>query len=656
MDKKTFAQFLIFCTLVLVAWWTAMYLVRRSQPTEPAVLPQPAGQPAAVGAQPGPEGAAPAQPQDIEVLQPAVQPEPQEVVLSNGTIKTYWTSRGASLTRLELLDKRYRAPYKEGDTRPVLALLQDFQRGLYSDTLESVTFFGRGPANGLTEAALSSGNCVYDLVEHSEQGATFQATLGDHQGHKLLVRKTVSLDAGSHHYAVTLDFENASSEPFAFACTLRGPAGIERESLRPEYTGTRVAICKGPGKYDIVRVKPGDLRKGPQTNESTDIAWAAVVNHYFVAVVEPEDRQWVAKVVSEAVTDTDILLGLGRWGRGAVRREADRPGLARQDYTFVIHTAQQRLEPAQRVTQRYRVIAAPKEDRILEAYNAGLPDLVEFGMLPTVSRLTIAVLNGVYAVVRNYGVAILVVTLIIRAILHPLTRKSQLSMAKMQKLQPQILDLQKKYANDKQKLTQEQWQLFRTYGVRPWSGCWPVFLQMPVLIALFGALRAAIELRHAGFLWVDDLSQPDTLFRFPFYLPVFGNEFNLLPILMAGVMFLNQQFTPPPTGEQAQRQQRMMKFFPMMLALLFYSMPSGLSLYFMASTAVGMFERWLIDKTAGEIKLRPAAEPARSKRPTPMPAKAGKETTWGGFKAAADELVRKLTRPASQTKRRDGKK
>jgi YidC/Oxa1 family membrane protein insertase len=285
-----------------------------------------------------------------------------------------------------------------------------------------------------------------------------------------------------------------------------------------------------------------------------------------------------------------------------------------------MRTVPERLEPGRTVAQEYRFIAAPKEDEILTSYGAGMPALTEFGRLAPISRLALALLKGIRSVIPNYGVAILVLTLIVRIILHPLTRMSQLSMTRMQKLQPHVAELQRKYANDKPKLAQEQMALFRRYGVSPLSGCWPTFLQLPVLIALFYALRGAIALRQAGFLWVKDLSRPDTLFYFPPQILLLGNKgFNPLPILMGGAMFLNQQFTPEPAGEQALRQHRMMKWFLLLFVVMFYSAPSGLCLYWTASTLVGLLERWVIDRKASAIELKPvdAAAP-REKREKPV--------------------------------------
>ncbi len=272
------------------------------------------------------------------------------------------------------------------------------------------------------------------------------------------------------------------------------------------------------------------------------------------------------------------------------------------------------LEPGQGRAVPYRLVAAPKVEEVLERYAVGLEQVVDLGLLPSVSRLALVVLNLIHSVIPNYGIAIILLTAFVRVILHPLTRKSQMSMAKMQKLQPEIAELQKQFGDDRERLAQEQMKLWRKYGVSPLSGCGPLLLQLPVLIALFGALRAAIELRHAGFLWVDDLSRPDTLLRLPFSVPILGDAFNLLPLFMAAAMLLNQKFTPETGTEQGKQQQKIMKWLPLFFVLILYNFPSGLCLYLTVSTSIGLVERWLITRKTEQIELKPVAEARREKK------------------------------------------
>jgi len=655
MDKKTFAQFLIFCSAVLGAWWVASYIWFRPEPAAPR---PPEAAPAVIAAAEAPEGRSPRALQGTEGPAAAVPdepvPEPATALLDNGMIRTEWTNRGGALARLDLLDERYRAPYEVGGERPVLTLLRDFQDGLCSDVLESLTFYVADPQGGERVLEFPVGDRLYELAREPGGRLAFSTVVRDPHGHAVEVRKTVTAEPGAHHYKVDLEFRNAAEAPCKFAFALRGPAGIERESLATGNLGTRVGLSERRDSYSVKKTSTGDLSKGQRVNESADIAWAAVVNHYFVAVLNPEDAAWVNRVVSRSIIDSDLLAGRGRWPVGSIRREADRARLAAQNAAIVLHSTAQKLEPGQTLLIRYALVAAPKEPALLESYDRGFGKLIEYGILPGVSKLVVALLKAVYRVLPNYGVALILMTIIVRALLHPLTRKSQIGMAKMQKLQPMLEELQKKCGDDKQRLTQEQMELWRKYGVSPMGGCLPLLLQMPVLFALFGALRAAIELRHAGFLWVEDLSRSDTLFTFKFFLPIVQNEFNLLPLLMAVVMVVTQKSAMQASTEQARQQQKMMKFMPVIFAVFLYSMPSGLCLYILTSTLVGTFERWLVQRHTDTIELRPVGESPRKGKPTrPGTRPAGRPSGWMG---RLQKMVEEQGKPGPQPRRRPKKK
>jgi YidC/Oxa1 family membrane protein insertase len=222
----------------------------------------------------------------------------------------------------------------------------------------------------------------------------------------------------------------------------------------------------------------------------------------------------------------------------------------------------------------------------------------------------------------NYGVAILILVVLTRLALHPLTKKSQVAMSKMQKFQPEMQKIREKYKDDKAKLNEEMMKLYKQSGSTPVLGCLPMFLQMPIWVALWTALSASVELRHAGFLpfWITDLSAPDELFLFGrvILIPLIGTSiwaFNLLPILLAVAMGLQQKFTPTSTPssdpQQARTQKIMMYFMTGFMLLIFYNQPSGLNLYIMASTFAGVAEQYVIRK---HIRERDAAEAAGETR------------------------------------------
>ena len=224
----------------------------------------------------------------------------------------------------------------------------------------------------------------------------------------------------------------------------------------------------------------------------------------------------------------------------------------------------------------------------------------------------------------NYGVAIMILVVLVRVVLHPLTKKSQVSMMNMQKLAPEMEKIKKKYADDKEALQREQMKLYKHQGLGPMLGCLPMFLQMPIWLSLWGSLSVAVELRHAAFLpvWITDLAAPDVIFSWshPIILPLIGGmtgpiySLNLLPLLLTVAMFLQAKLNPQMTGaataptKEQETQQKMMRYMmPAMMLLFFYNAASGLTLYIMTSTFAGVIEQMVIRR---HIEAKQAAEAA----------------------------------------------
>jgi len=165
---------------------------------------------------------------------------------------------------------------------------------------------------------------------------------------------------------------------------------------------------------------------------------------------------------------------------------------------------------------------------------------------------------------------------LIKIIVHPLTRKSYVSMQKMQTLQPKLNELKEKYGKDPQRLNKETMKLYKESGINPLSGCLPTLLQLPLLWAIFIVFRNTIELRDAAFIWwIKDLSAPDTILKLPFSIPFYGDLVNILPLFMGVTMFIQQKMTMKDPKQKA-----MIYFMPIFLTLLFNSFPSGLNLYY----------------------------------------------------------------------------
>jgi YidC/Oxa1 family membrane protein insertase len=218
-------------------------------------------------------------------------------------------------------------------------------------------------------------------------------------------------------------------------------------------------------------------------------------------------------------------------------------------------------------------------------------------MFRPLSELILTTMLWLYRWIPNYGIIIIILSVLTKLMFYPLTRTSTKSMKKMQELQPKLKVLQEKYKDNRQKLSEATMELYKKEKVNPMAGCLPLLVQSPVFIALFQALRNTIALRQAPFvLWIDDLAQPDALFQLPFSLPILGSNFNILPILMSLSMYLQTKLTPSAAsgGQMA----LMNTMLPFMMLIFFYNMPSGLVLYWLVNTVMTIYQTWRIHRTA----------------------------------------------------------
>jgi YidC/Oxa1 family membrane protein insertase len=231
------------------------------------------------------------------------------------------------------------------------------------------------------------------------------------------------------------------------------------------------------------------------------------------------------------------------------------------------------------------VFAGPKERPLLEAFGSGTEASVQLGYrwVAPLTRAFLWLLHALYAVIPNYGVGIVLLTILVRLAMQPLNVRQMRSMKRMSELQPKVQEIQKKYADDRQKQSEETMKLYREAGVNPLGGCFPILLQFPVLMGLYYALQSSIDLRQAPFLgWIRDLSAPEALFTLPgLDLPV-----RFLPIVMGLSMVVQQKLTPS-TMDPAQARM-MMTVMPVMFTVMFYQLPSGLVLYWFVSNLLAI--------------------------------------------------------------------
>lgn len=341
-------------------------------------------------------------------------------------------------------------------------------------------------------------------------------------------------------------------------------------------------------KYD--GLNKGDGSKGRRAFDGS-VSWAGVESLYFLsAIMDSDPKRGQVRLDGEA-------------SRGVQSFEASL-GVIGSSPTLA----------------KYTVYMGPVDYDILSSYNqdpwnVDLTGLVDLGpsIFRWVAELTLGGLRLLYQVVPNWGLTIILFSVMTKLLFWPLTKSSTMSMRRMQEMQPKMKKLQEKYKDDPQRQSKEMMALYKEHGVNPLNmgGCLPLLVQMPVFWALFTILRKSIDLRQAEFaFWIHDLSQPDVLFKLPFSLPVFGDNFSLLPILMSVGMYLQTKFQQTPAAgasdnPMAQQMKMMTTLMPVMMFFFFYNSPSGLVLYWLVNTVLTALQTWRISKT-----MPPAATPA----------------------------------------------
>ncbi len=249
------------------------------------------------------------------------------------------------------------------------------------------------------------------------------------------------------------------------------------------------------------------------------------------------------------------------------------------------------------------IYIGPENLDILKKYDVGFEKIrryYKFGLFDAIAKLIYSIMQMLHRVIPVWGVCIMFISIIIYFSMYPMTMRSMMSMRKMQAIQPKMAGLKEKHKNNPQKLNKEMMELYKKHKVNPLGGCLPMILQLPVFIGLYQVLWRSVSFKGSKFLWIRDLSAPDRLFIFPFSLPIIGNEFNLLPILMIFVMAFQQRLSAKNMAakdpQQVSQQKMMMIIMPLMMGFIFYKFASGLTLYFTMFYLFSTFTQWKMSK------------------------------------------------------------
>lgn len=256
------------------------------------------------------------------------------------------------------------------------------------------------------------------------------------------------------------------------------------------------------------------------------------------------------------------------------------------------------------------VYAGPKDLDVLSRAGFELERAVNLGWFGSIARPLLALLKWFHGLVGNYGVAIIILTILIKILFYPFTQMSMKSMKRMQSLQPKMVEIKEKYQDDRERMNREIMELYRREKVNPAGGCLPILIQIPIFIALYQALMYSIEIRHAPFVWwINDLSAPENLFSLS--LGGFSVPIRLLPLVMGGSMFLQQKLTPQ-AGDP--RQAQIMMFMPIVFTIMFWGFPSGLVLYWLVNNILSILQQVVVNRGTKKEEASPKG-PRRRRTP-----------------------------------------
>ncbi len=383
---------------------------------------------------------------------------------------------------------------------------------------------------------------------------------------------------------VSIQLRNISTKTIAAQYALQGPVGLPLEDVENarKYRDIKVGFLDEAGAVSAELLTASALVKDVQKERveewSKPIQYAGVDVQFFAALIVPTGDQ-VARQSFATITPT------------VVTQDAESE---RSDISLELKSPEFEIPADGLVQHDFQIFLGPKSQELLVQFNADT--IIDYGWFGSISKFMVVLLRTFHGWGIHYGIAIVMLTILVRGMMFPISRKQAVSSKKMKDLQPQLTAIREKHKDDKQKLAQAQMDLYREADFNPFAGCLPVFLQLPIFISLYQALNNWVDLRMASFLWIENLAAPDALFEMGFSLPFLGSDFNLLPLITIVLFYAQQKmFMPPPTTDEMAMQQKMMNFMMIFMGFLFYRVPAGLCVYFIASSAWGMSERKLLE-------------------------------------------------------------
>ena len=408
----------------------------------------------------------------------------------------------------------------------------------------------------------------YTMVESAASQEVRLSWAGSGAASGINVDKIYTFHRGSYVIDVRYQIKNGGSQvitPSAYYQVVHDNESKQGSKMMPTFTGG--AYYTEADKFK--KVKFADMAKDQLSKTSQD-GWIGLIEHYFASA-------WIPKAGDKREFYTKQL----------------------NDDTFAVGAVVPAASIAAGATAEFgaRLFAGPQNHADLAAAAPGLEFAVDYGWLTIVAKPLFWVLSKIEALVHNWGVAIIIVTILLKALFYPLSAKSYRSMAQMREMAPRLQSMKEKFGDDKQKMQQAMMEMYKTEKINPMSGCLPILVQVPVFIAFYWMLSGTVELRHAPFFgWIQDLAAPDTLFgMIPHSIPLIGGmPIGLLPILMGATMIIQTFLNPPPTDPV---QAQVMKIMPIVFSVFFFFFPAGLVLYWLVNNILSIAQQWYVNKT-----------------------------------------------------------
>lgn len=463
----------------------------------------------------------------------------KRVSVTTDLFKADIETTGGDLRRLELL--KHRA--SENDKSNFILL---------DDAGKPMTYVAQ---SGLIGGDLPSHKSIFTSTATSYQMQDGKDTLEvrlSWAANGVAVDKIYTFHRNNYAIDVTYELKNGSAvaiTPAVYYQIVHDNESNQGSKLMPTFTGG--AYYSDATKFK--KLKFASMDKEPLKLTSND-GWVGLLQHYFVSAWIPKEglvREFYTKKLNEHM------------------------------YIIGTKSTLSTIAPGASLTIPARLFSGPQTQKDLKATAPGLEYTVDYGWLTVVASPLFWMLAKIHSVVKNWGVAIILLTVLIKAAFFKLSATSYRSMAKMRELAPRLQSMKEKFGDDKQKMQAAMMELYKTEKINPMGGCLPILVQIPVFISLYWMLLGTIELRHAPFFgWINDLSAID-----PYYI---------LPILMGATMIIQTYLNPPPTDPL---QAKVMKIMPVVFSVFFFFFPAGLVLYWLVNNVLSITQQWYINKT-----------------------------------------------------------